>query len=134
MLFATLVLVSVNSEHDGLEEGIDLGHGDQAAQVGNVTRFGLQEEQKVAVFLGSFIIREESLLWVGGVIEVARDFVLLEENECVSKNVIEPSTSWRRMVSPTGKAYLFQRHSVLNQQGDSRIQVSHILFQDEILL
>lgn len=79
MLFATLVLVSVNGEHDGLEEGIDLGHGDQTAQVGNVTRFGLQEEQKVAVFLGSFIIREESLLWIGGVIEVARDFVLLEK-------------------------------------------------------
>jgi hypothetical protein len=41
VLFTTLVLVSVNGEHDGLEEGVDLGHGNQTAQVGDVTRFGL---------------------------------------------------------------------------------------------
>jgi hypothetical protein len=79
MLFTTLVLVSVNGEHDCLEQGVDLGHGDQTAQVGDVTRFGLQEEQKIAIFLGSFVVGEESLLWIGGIIKVARNFVLLED-------------------------------------------------------
>lgn len=64
MLFTTFVLVSVNSEHDGLQQGIDLGHGDQSAQVGDVAGLGLQQEQEIAVLLGSFVVREETFLGV----------------------------------------------------------------------
>ena len=38
MLLATFVLVSVDCEHDGLQERVDLGHGDQPAKVCNVSR------------------------------------------------------------------------------------------------
>jgi hypothetical protein len=31
-------------------------------------------------------------------------------------------------------AYLFQRHPVLNQERDARVQVPHILFEDKVLL
>lgn len=31
-------------------------------------------------------------------------------------------------------AYLFQCHAILNQQGNARIQIPHILLQDEVLL
>lgn len=77
MLFATLVLVSVDGEHDGLEEGINFGHGDQSAEVGDMAGFGLQEEEQIAVLLGSFVVWEEPFLRVCGVIEVAGDFILL---------------------------------------------------------
>jgi hypothetical protein len=44
MLFTALILVSINCEHDRLEERINLGHGDQTAEVGNVSRLGLEQE------------------------------------------------------------------------------------------
>jgi hypothetical protein len=78
VLLATLVLVSVDGEHDGLKKGIDFGHGDQSAEVSDVAGFGLQEEEKVAVLLSSLVVREEPFLGVCGVIEVAGDFVLLQ--------------------------------------------------------
>jgi hypothetical protein len=36
MLFSALILIPVNCEHDGLQELVDLGHGDQATQMSNV--------------------------------------------------------------------------------------------------
>lgn len=77
MLLAALVLVSVDGEHDGLEKRVDLGHGDESAQVGNVSRLRLEEEQEVAVFLGPVVVREHALLEVGGIFKMACDFVLL---------------------------------------------------------
>jgi hypothetical protein len=38
MLLATFILVTINSKHYGLKEGIDLGHRDQTAKMGNVSR------------------------------------------------------------------------------------------------
>lgn len=78
MLFTTLVLVSVDGEHDGLEEGIDLGHGNESAEMGDVAGFWLQEEKEIAVLLGSFIVREEPFLRVCGIVEMAGDFILLD--------------------------------------------------------
>jgi hypothetical protein len=45
--------------------------------MGNMTGLRLQQEQEIAVFLGSIIVREETFLRVGGVIEMAGDFILL---------------------------------------------------------
>jgi hypothetical protein len=39
MFLTALVLVPVDCEHDSLEQRIDLGHGHQAAEMGNVSRF-----------------------------------------------------------------------------------------------
>jgi hypothetical protein len=105
MLFATLVLVSVDGEHDRLEQRIDLGHGHQTAEVRNVSRLRLQEEHEVAVFLGLVVVREGALLHISGIFEMARDFVLFLEG-----------------------------HSVLDQEGDSRVKVADILLEHEVLL
>lgn len=81
MLFATLVLVSVNGEHNRLEEGVDLGHGDESTQMGDVSGLRLQEKQEIAVLLCLIIVRENAvLLGLGGILETARDFVLLRSN------------------------------------------------------
>jgi hypothetical protein len=45
--------------------------------MGNMTGLRLQQKQEIAVFLGSIIVREETFLRVGGVIEMAGDFILL---------------------------------------------------------
>ena len=46
--------------------------------MGDVSRFGLQQEKQVSVFLSLVVVREEALLHIGGGFEVARDFVLLQ--------------------------------------------------------
>jgi hypothetical protein len=43
----------------------------------NVSRFGLEEEEQVAVFLGLFVVWEEALLQFEAVCQVVCDFVLL---------------------------------------------------------
>lgn len=77
MLFSTFVLVSVDREHDRLEKRIDFGHGHQSAQVCDVTGLRLEEKQQVSVLLSLLIIRKETLLQFGRIIEVAGNFVLL---------------------------------------------------------
>ena len=64
MLFAALVLVAVDGEHDCLKQRIDFGHGHQPAEVRNVTGLGLKEEEEVAVDLSLFVVRKEPLLGV----------------------------------------------------------------------
>lgn len=68
MLFATLVLVSVDGEHDGLQKGIDFGHRDKSAKVSNMTGFGLEKEEQVSIFLSLIIVRKETFLRIRGVI------------------------------------------------------------------
>jgi hypothetical protein len=51
MLLPALVLVTVEREHDRLEQGVDLRQRDQAAEGGNVARLGLEEEEEVRVLL-----------------------------------------------------------------------------------
>lgn len=88
----------------------------------DVTGFGLEEEEQVSVFLGLVVVGEEAFLGVD-VVEMAGDFILLGDfSYFVHRQNAEPET------------YLFQSHAVLNQQGYARIQVSHIFFEDEILL
>ena len=77
MLLTALILISVDCEHDGLQQRVDLGHGDEAAEMRNVSRLGLQEEQQVAVLLSLVVVGEEAFLQLHAFFEVARDFVLL---------------------------------------------------------
>lgn len=62
MLFSALVLISIDCEHDGLEEGVDLGHGHKSAQVRNMPRFGLKEEHEITVSLRLVVVREDTFL------------------------------------------------------------------------
>jgi len=77
VFLATFVLVSVDCEHDGLEKGVDFRHGHKTAQVGNVSGFGLEEEEQIAVFLRLFVVGEEALLQLQAFGKVVGDFVLL---------------------------------------------------------
>jgi len=65
MLLPRLVLVSVEREHDRLEEDVDFGHGDESTEGSDVTRFGLEEEEEVSVGLATKITHEEVSLEVG---------------------------------------------------------------------
>ena len=78
MFLSTLVLVAINCEHDGLEQRIDLGHSNETAKVGDMSRFGLQEEEQVAVLLRFVIVRKEAFLKICGLFEMACDFILLQ--------------------------------------------------------
>jgi hypothetical protein len=71
MLFSALVLVSVNGEHDSLQELVDLGHGDQATQMSNVPWLTLQKKEQVAVFLCLFVVRKRALGQIGRIVQVA---------------------------------------------------------------
>lgn len=42
VLLAAFVLISIDGEHDRLQERINFGHGHQSTKVGDVSRFGLQ--------------------------------------------------------------------------------------------
>lgn len=81
MLFTTLVLVSVDSEHDGLQQRVDLSHCDKAAEMSNVSGLRLQEEEQVAVLLRFVVVWEEAFLHVGGVFKMAGDFILLGKSQ-----------------------------------------------------
>lgn len=45
--------------------------------MGDVTGFGLEEKEQVAVFLGFVVVRKETLLGVCRVLQMAGDFILL---------------------------------------------------------
>lgn len=77
MLFSTLILIPVDGEHDGLQQRVDLGHGNKAAEVGNVPRLRLEEEEQVSVFLRLLVVGKEALLKLSGFVEVACNLVLL---------------------------------------------------------
>jgi hypothetical protein len=77
MFLTALVLVSVDCEHDSLEQCVNLGHGDEPAKMGNVSRLGLEEEQQVAVFLRLVVVGEKTFLQLHAFFEVACDFILL---------------------------------------------------------
>jgi len=77
MFFAAFILIPVDGEHDCLEKRVNLCHGDQPAEMSDVSRFGLEEEEEVAIFLGLVIIGEEAFLNVCSIIEMAGDLILL---------------------------------------------------------
>lgn len=78
MLFTTFVLVTVDGEHDRLEEGVDFRHGNETTQVGDMTRFGLEKEEQIAIFLSFLVVGEETLLGINSFVEVICNFILLE--------------------------------------------------------
>jgi hypothetical protein len=61
VLFAGFVLVTVQGEHDGLQQRINLGQADQTAQSCNVARLGLEQEEQVAVGLQLAVIGEQAI-------------------------------------------------------------------------
>lgn len=78
MLFSTLILVTVDGKHDRLQQRVNLGHGNEPAQVGNVPGLGLQKEQQISVFLCLIVVGECALLHFGSILKVASNFILLE--------------------------------------------------------
>jgi hypothetical protein len=80
MLFSALILVPIDREHDGLEERVDLGHCDETAEVCNVARLGLEEEQQISVFLRLLIVGEEAFLDLCRLVHVARHLLALRRH------------------------------------------------------
>lgn len=76
MFFTRFVLVSVEGEHDSLEEGVNLGEGDEATEGGDMAWLCLEEEEEISVRLQLAIIGEQA---VGGVgfFQVFSDLTLL---------------------------------------------------------
>lgn len=108
MFFTTLVLVTVDCEHDGLKECINLSHGHKSAEMGNVARLRLEEEEQVAVFLCLIVIGKETFLKFHAFLEMTGNFVLLIQ---VSDVLIHLEDMHER--------YLFQCHTVLDKEGYS---------------
>ena len=77
MFFTTLVLVSVDGEHDRLKQRINLGHGDETAEMRDMSGLGLEQEKQIPVLLCLLVVWKEPFLQFGGVVEVVRNFVLL---------------------------------------------------------
>ena len=77
MLFSTFILIPVDGEHDGLQQRVDFGHGNKAAEMRNVPRLRLEEKEQVSVFLRLLVIGKEALLKLSGFIEVACNLILL---------------------------------------------------------
>ena len=77
VLFSALVLIAIDGEHDRLQQRVDFGHADEPAEVRNVSRFGLEEEKQVAVYLHFLVIWEEAFLDISRVFEMAGDLVAL---------------------------------------------------------
>lgn len=51
MFFSVFILVTIEGEHDDLEQTIDLLHRDHSGEVSNVFRGGLKEEEHLPVQL-----------------------------------------------------------------------------------
>lgn len=62
MLFTAFVLITIDREHDCLKERINLGHRNESAEMRDVLRFGLQQEQEIAVFLCLLVVGKHPLL------------------------------------------------------------------------
>ena len=76
MLFSTLVLVSIQCEHDGLKKGIDFGQADEATEGGDVSGFGLEEEEEVGILLQLSVVRIMALSGIY-ILQGSFDFTLL---------------------------------------------------------
>ena len=83
MLFPAFVLVAVDCKHNSLKERVDFGHGDKSAKMGDMTRLGLQEEQKIAVLLSFVVVGKGALLNFGRFIQMASDFFSLYRERLV---------------------------------------------------
>ena len=82
----------------------------------------MEQEEQVAVALCPLVVGEVAFLDICRIFHVTRHLFSLFKR-------LEPNAETR-----SSAAYLFQSHAVLDEQGYSRIEVSHILLQDEVLL
>lgn len=104
--------------------------------MGNVSGFGLEEKQQVAVFLSLFVVGEEAFLEFDAVRKVICDFILLH-TQSVSDTRVYAYVYMCLGVGTEGlegETHLFQCHAVLNEQGYPRVEISHILFENKVLL
>jgi len=46
--------------------------------MGNVSRFGLEKEEEISIFLSLFIVGKEPFLEIGSIFKMACDLILLE--------------------------------------------------------
>jgi len=78
VLFSTFVLVTVEGEHDRLEEGVNFGQANETTERGDVARLGLEEEEEVGVLLKFALIWEMTFGRIH-LLEVLLNFTLLED-------------------------------------------------------
>ena len=86
-----------------------------------MSRLRLEEKEQIAVLLRFLVVREETFLQICGIFEVICDLILLIVILVKSQIVRTFST------------YFFQCHAILNQKCYSRIKISDILFEYEVL-
>lgn len=84
MLFTTLVLVTVQREHDGLQQCVNLWKADKSAQRCNMSGLALEYEKEVAVQLHSTIIGKRIAVFDAMFFQMRSHFILLQPNVCVS--------------------------------------------------
>lgn len=163
MLLAALVLVAVKREHDRLQQDVDLGHRDQAAERRDVPRLGLEQEEEVAVGLQGASARRR----------VSAAFRLHEEEGRRPRDAppsscrrgtrrrarprrrgaprpvvaaadgrqaqLERQPRSRELVSSLAtsrerQTHLVRRHPVLNEERDARVEVADVALKHEVLL
>jgi hypothetical protein len=87
MLLTTFVLISIDREHHGLQKRIDFGHCNQTAEVSDMSRLRLEQEEQIPVFLCLLVIREETLLYICSIVKMICNLILLQPNPltCVAQ-------------------------------------------------
>lgn len=129
VLFATLILIPVNREHDCLQQRIYLRHRDKATQMGDMPGLGLEQEKQVSVFLGFVVIGEDTLLHFGGVFEMTRNFILLRYRERSTVNVGIPN----QLTSSKAMRFWMRRAMRESRYRTSFSKTKFFLDWDEIL-
>ena len=120
MLFSTFVLISVEREHDRLQERVDLGEGDKTAEGGDVAGLRLEEEEEVGVLLQLAVVGVVAFLLVD-FFEVSFNFVLL------------PARSNTNDGGGRGTHFV-KSHAILDEERDTRVEVAHVALEHKVLL
>lgn len=125
MLFSTFVLVSVEGEHDRLEEGVNFGQADETTERSDVARLGLEEEEEVGVLLKFALIGEMTFCRIH-LLEVLLNFTLLLMGKMHNK--------YRPTRDTEKDRYFVESHAILNEESYPLIKVTDVTLQDKVLL
>ena len=101
MFFPTLVLITVECEHHGLEQSIDFCKADKAAKSSNMSGLRLQQEEEIGILLQFSVIRVVPFCGIH-LFQRPLDFTLLIYLFRIDQNR-------QRQIT-----YLIQCHAVLN--------------------